>query len=242
MRFVFATTVMFFALLTFTPSPLVGSPGVQTVSDLVLRGTAGQKPAKVDSFAKIVDDPALPRVLLIGDSISIGYTAPVRKMLAGKANLHRIPENAADTKNGVAKLEKWLGSGKWDVIHFNWGLHDIKLGTGAHQVPIAEYEKNLDALVAKLKATGAKLIWCATTPVPSAKLNPPRLPADVVAYNAAAARVMEKHGVTTNDLYAFALPKLDKIQQPANVHFSPAGSEALAEAVTRAIVAALPKR
>src|SRR5436305_496918 len=78
-----------------------------------------QGQAKIDpAFAPVQDDPVLPRVLLIGDSISIGYTVPTRKLLQGKANVHRIPENGGPTSNGLAKLDKWLGDGKWEVIHF----------------------------------------------------------------------------------------------------------------------------
>src|SRR5688572_30198710 len=78
------------------------------------------------ALATVVDDPRLPRVLIIGDSISVGYTVPTRELLKGVANVHRIPENSLDTKNGVARVKTWLGVKKWDVIHFNWGLHDIK--------------------------------------------------------------------------------------------------------------------
>ena len=110
------------------------------------------------AFAAMVDNPALPRVLLIGDSISIGYTVPVRKALAGKANVRRIPENAADTVNGLKKIESWLGDSHWDVIHFNWGLHDLKVTPeGGRQVPIDAYEKNLASLVERLRTTGTHL-------------------------------------------------------------------------------------
>jgi lysophospholipase L1-like esterase len=191
----------------------------------------------------IVDDPKLPRVLLIGDSISIGYTLEVRKLLAGKANAHRIPVNGGPTSRGVAELDRWLGTNHWDVIHFNWGLHDLKVMTnGQHQVEFADYEANLRQLVVKLKATGAKLIWASTTPVPKGKLNPPRGEADVVRYNAAALRVMKETGVPVNDLHAFALPRLAEIQRPVNVHFTPAGSAQLARPVAEAITAALPQR
>ncbi len=189
----------------------------------------------------VKDDPNLPRVLIIGDSISIGYTAPTRKLLAGKANVHRIPENGGPSDNGTKKIDKWLGDGKWNVIHFNWGLHDLKLGTGKHQVPIDEYEKNLRQLVKTMKATGATLIWASTTPVPEGKLNPPRKNADVIAYNAVAKKIMDENGIAINDLYAFALPQLDKIQMPVNVHFSAKGSEALAERVATAIGKVLKK-
>ena len=196
----------------------------------------------VPAFATITDDPKLPRVLLIGDSISIGYTLPVRELLKGRANLHRIPTNGGPTITGLEKLKSWLGDGKWDVIHFNWGLHDLKfMDSGKQQVPLADYEKNLRELVKQLKATGAKLIWCATTPVPDADMKPPRKNADVIAYNAVAKKIMTENGIAIDDLYAFALPKLSAIQRPANVHFTDEGSKVLAKQVVASIEAALPK-
>lgn len=212
-----------------------------TLVSVVLAGLLGGAAAqtgkrKLDpAFAPVKDDPKLPRVLLIGDSISIGYTVPTRELLKGKANLHRIPENAGPTTNGLAKLPKWLGDGKWDVIHFNWGLHDLKMDKGKHQVPLAQYEKNLRSLVKTLKGTGAKLIWASTTPVPEGKVNPPRKDSDVIAYNQAARKIMEENGVAVNDLYAFAKPRLEKMQRPVNVHFTDAGSRALAGQVAAAI-------
>ncbi|MSU78803.1 MAG: SGNH/GDSL hydrolase family protein [Gemmataceae bacterium] len=201
-----------------------------------------QDKKKIDpAFEAVKDDPKLPRVLIIGDSISIGYTPATRKLLAGKANVHRIAENGGPSDNGAKKIAKWLGDGKWDVIHFNWGLHDLKLGSGKHQVPSDEYEKNLRQLVKTMKATSAKLIWCSTTPVPEGKLNPPRKNSDVIAYNAIAKKVMDENSVAINDLYAFALPQMDKIQQPVNVHFSAKGSKVLADRVAAAIEAALKK-
>src|SRR5215203_4589322 len=114
--------------------------------------SAAQDKRKVDpAFEAVKDDPMLPRVLLIGDSISIGYTPATRKLLAGKANVHRIPTNGGPTDTGTKNIKQWLGDGKWDVIHFNFGLHDLKLGTGKHQVPIDAYEKNLREIVKALK-------------------------------------------------------------------------------------------
>src|SRR6266480_369829 len=64
---------------------------------------------KDPSLRAVTDDPKLPRVLLIGDSISMGYTVPVQELLKGKANVHRVPENGGPTTNGLAKLKAWLG-------------------------------------------------------------------------------------------------------------------------------------
>lgn len=196
--------------------------------------------AQDPAFAKVTDDPQLPRVLLIGDSISIGYTVPVREALAGKANVHRAPTNCGPTINGIKEIDKWLAGGKWDVIHFNFGLHDLKQINGKHQVGIEDYENNLRTLAEKLKATGAKVIWCSTTPVPEGKLNPPRSFGDVAKFNEAAARVMKDLEMPTNDLYTFALERQADIQKKNDVHFTAAGSKVLGEEVARQIVEHLP--
>jgi hypothetical protein len=199
--------------------------------------------SKPDSpYAVIADQPGLPRVLLIGDSISEGYTLPVRSLLRGQANVHRIPENAGPTTNGLAKLRGWLGAGRWDVVHFNWGLHDLKImSDGERQVGLPAYAANLRELVRELKATGARLIWATTTPVPSeeAKLKVKRRSADVPLYNAAAATVMAEYRVCVNDLYGLALPQLAAIQYPADVHYHTNGSQVLAQQVATCIAAQL---
>ena len=210
-----------------------------TALTLLLTATlAGQ--ARNPAFEEVPDTPGLPRVLLIGDSISVGYTIPVRELLRGKANVHRIPENGGPTITGLKQLASWLGSGKWDVIHFNWGLHDLKIGDGdARQVPLEQYGDNLRELVSRLNRTGARLIFATTTPVPEGKLNPPRINADVIAYNIVARRIMQERGVAIDDLYGFALPLLGKIQLPENVHYKPEGYAQLAERVAESILAEL---
>ncbi len=192
--------------------------------------------AQNPAFEDIADIPSLPRVLLIGDSISIGYTVPVRQALQGIANVHRIPTNGGPTFRGLERIEEWLGKSKWDVIHFNWGLHDLKyMPDGHHQVLLEQYKLNLERLVKRLKQTGAKLIWCSTTPVPEGDLRPKRVPGDEVQYNQAAEKIMKKHGIAINDLYTFAKPRLDEIQRPENVHFTDEGSTLLGKEVARQI-------
>jgi acyl-CoA thioesterase-1 len=185
----------------------------------------------------VEDVSGLPRVLLIGDSISMGYTVPVRELLKGKANVHRIPANGGPTSNGLEHISEWLGTGKWDVIHFNWGLHDLKIGEdGSRQVPLDRYEQNLRELVARLRQTGARLIFASTTPVPEGKVNPPRVNADVISYNAAAAKIMQERGIPIDDLYLLAMPQLKTIQLPVNVHYTPEGYASLARQVADSIL------
>jgi len=208
------------------------------------------KRAPNPAFAPIEDVAGLPRVLLIGDSISIGYTLAVRELLQGKANVHRIPTNGGPSSNGVANLQSWLGDSKWDVIHFNFGLHDLvymgpdgaravdpELPGARHQVPLPEYEANLTEIVKQLKATGARLVWCHTTPVPEGAGG--RVADESVAFNEVASRVMAAQEVAINDLHSHAKARLAEVQRPANVHFTEEGSAYLAEQVAAEIKKAL---
>lgn len=222
--------------------------------DLQMKAMDYVVPAKVDKprapdpvLQPIKDEAGLPRVLLIGDSISMGYTLPVRELLKGKANLHRIPTNGSATKDGLVGIDYWLGDGKWDVIHFNWGLHDLKHWkdgaadvAGPPRTTPEEYETQLRTLVKRMRATGAKLIWATTTPVPEGSAA--RIAGEEVKYNEVAGRVMKDSGVVTNDLHALCLPKLAEWQLPNNVHFKEDGSAGLAVKVAAAIEAALGGR
>jgi hypothetical protein len=101
------------------------------VSGLRADGESSKKDIAPDdpknpAFATVQEDPNLPRILLIGDSISIGYTVPVRELLKGKVNVLRIPINGGPTTRGLEMLDSWVAGQKWDMIHFNWGLHDVK--------------------------------------------------------------------------------------------------------------------
>jgi acyl-CoA thioesterase-1 len=199
------------------------------------------------SFVPIEDDPKLPRVLILGDSISIGYTIAVRELLRDKANVHRPPANCGNTTQGLAHLDQWLGEGKWDVIHFNFGLHDLKYldaegryvgpPKGKQVTPLPQYEKNLRELVARLKKTEAKLIWASTTPVPDGSAG--RVAGEEIAYNRVAARIMDENGIVIDDLYGVMEKNLELYQRVSNVHFTTAGNRALARTVASSIEAAL---
>jgi acyl-CoA thioesterase-1 len=197
-------------------------------------------------FAPVQDIPGLPRVLILGDSISIGYTLKVRELLANKANVHRPPENCAYSAFGLKRLDDWLGDKPWNVIHFNFGLHDLKYAdanlnlvdpsVGKQVASVEQYESNLRAIVSRLKKTHAKLIWCTSTPVPAG--SPGRIESNELSYNAAAARIMNEHHIPTTDLWTI-VKNNPALQLPRNVHFTPEGYNTLADAVANSIRTAL---
>jgi len=95
----------------------------------------------------------------------------------------------------------------------------------------------LRKLLQRLQQTGAQLIFATTTPIPAGSAG--RVEGSEIIYHAAAGRVMRSMKVAVDDLHAHALARQGTIQLPKNVHFTPAGSEELAELVTQSILSKL---
>lgn len=184
---------------------------------------------------RLTDDPNLPRVLVIGDSISMNYHGAAKEALAGVANYHRIQGNGFSVIHGVNNAELWLGNYKeegfgWDVILFNHGLHDLKQSYdkatdtfGAYAVPLDDYKANLEKLIGTLKKTGARLVWTTTTPIPKDnKSQYARRKGASKLFNAAALEVIRQHPeIIINDLYGLVdgSPEFDDWRKGSDVHF-----------------------
>ncbi len=184
--------------------------------------------------------PQCPNVLIIGTSISIGYTPFLREILSQEANVYRIPENSNSTAVSLPKIDFWLGDMKWDVIHVNWGLHDLKytLGDKVQDVPPAQYRANLRKLFTRMQATGAKIIWANTSYYPE-KCTPRRDVGDDALYNQIALEVLKDFpDIMVDDHYTLTKNNPDK-QIPNNVHFLDEGYAQQAEQAATAIRAAL---
>ncbi|MHC4231641.1 MAG: SGNH/GDSL hydrolase family protein [Planctomycetota bacterium] len=178
----------------------------------------------------VKDDPSLPRILIIGDSISRGYTLPVRHALAGKVNVHRAPENCGATSRGLEKLDLWLGNGPWDLIVFNFGIHDRNTSSDV-------YRKNLETIIARLQLTNAKLLWVTTTPVPPGALE--YVEGSIERLNPIGLEVALAHQIPVADLHTEVLPILEDYQYPQNCHFEDEGYEYMGQFIAQQVMRAL---
>jgi hypothetical protein len=190
-----------------------------------------------------VTDPSLPRVLLIGDSITNSYLEPVRKALAGKANIDAwiTPTTQADKSlpKTIAAILAWQ---KYAVVHFNMGLH----GWQAGRIPEGQYEPLTRQLVEDLRkgAPQATLIWATITPVTvkgePEKLNPDIQPT-IVEHNRMALEVMKAEGVQIDDLAGLMAKNLP-LAAGDMFHWKAPGVALLTESVSQSITTALDQQ
>lgn len=179
-------------------------------------------------------------VLLLGDSIRLGYAPFVAEALAGEAAVWGPDANGADTAHTLTHLDSWLAGRRPTVVHLNCGLHDLKRNAGAAgtAVPLPEYAANLRRIVAALRdATGATVVFATTTPVSDARhaargAGFDRYERDVEDYNAAARAVCADLRVPVNDLHRVVTAAgRDALLLPDGTHYTEAGYRLLAAAV-----------
>lgn len=191
-----------------------------------------------------LDDPKLPRLLFIGDSISGNYGKALRQTLKGKVNAHHPPTNCGPTGKGVGNIVNWLGAYEvkgrgWDVITFNFGHWDS--GNTKHK-----YQANLEFVIDKLEKTGAKLIWVTTCPVPLG-YGPGltrRKAGRMKLQNDWAAEVMKRHArIMICDQWQFVKDNANGVYtkwwQGKNVHFGGPAADELGKLLARDVLAAL---
>lgn len=228
---------------------LAGAIGDPALADGPAADSAAADPSQGDS-------PKKPVVLVLGDSISIGYTPLLREQLAEVAEVVRPmagerAENCAGTKHGVASVDRWIEqAGGPAVITFNFGLHDFKRETPGEppkasrnpadppQSDPESYRRQLTQIVERLETTGAKLFFVTTTPVPPGGVSPHRDLGDPLLYNGIARQVVEPRGIEVIDLHAVAAENPDWMR-PVNVHFTDEGSAGLAAAIAAPVRRAL---
>jgi dienelactone hydrolase/lysophospholipase L1-like esterase len=202
-------------------------------------------------FSAAQTKPDLPRVVLIGDSIRMGYAPLVSERLQGKAVVISAKENGGDSGNVLAHLDEWAIIPKPDIIHLNAGLHDLKLSKqiGNHQVEIPQYESNLRHIISRIRGeTSASIIFASTTPIndqrhAARKADFDRRETDVRIYNGSALRVMADERVPVNDLHWLVEHEgADSLLLSDGTHYTAAGYQKLAEAVSDAILRELTIR
>ena len=205
----------------YTNTPMALSPNAQAQIN------------RIDLYPS--DDPSLPYVLLMGDSIMMGYFDMVADLLKGIANVWSqvsgvAPAEAARKINGSWKL---ADKGEFAVIHFNDGLHSMP-----PRETDAQFEAGLRNYITSLKTLHAKLIWATITPAPDTKnqLSEASWNPSVLSRNELSKKVAAEMDIPVDDLYQAIIGRREQLQGFANLHFTSEGSKLLGETVAAAIL------
>jgi len=162
------------------------------------------------AWSSHAEEIKMKNVILLGDSIRMGYQKQVAIDLKGKAEVWAPTENCQDSAFIIKSLGKWMNGKSPDLIYINCGLHDIFIDNGnkCRRTPEA-YGKNLDTIFTSLRrhAKNAVIIFALTTPVDEAKQKTSktygrlvRRNTDVAIYNAKATDIASKYGIKIDDL------------------------------------------
>jgi lysophospholipase L1-like esterase len=224
------------AMLTLVTSLLAASTALAQGANAMPETVVKEQYEWFNIWWDCANDPALPRVLLIGDSISCGYSPVVTKELQGKYHIDRLGTSRSINDPVLLQAtEMMLEEYSYVAVHFNNGLHGFHLEGPAYAAALKEYV----ALIKRLAPT-AKLIWGSSTPITrngeSQALDPKN--EVVTARNTLAAGIMQEQGIPTDDLYSVVIGKPD-LRSDDGYHYNGSGYEVLGKAVTEAVLARL---
>lgn len=152
----------------------------------------------------------MKKILLLGDSIRLGYDKYVKLAFKDKAEVFFPTENCRDSTYVLRSFYFWKDELKLgedlDVIHFNTGLWDcLKLIDGKYLNAPEKYKENIERICYHIREwfPNAKVIFATSTPVREELFGEcKRFNKDTEAYNAAACEIVKKYGWAVNDLYS----------------------------------------
>ena len=178
----------------------------------------------------------MKRVLLLGDSIRLGYQPLVAEALRGEAEVVGPEDNGRFAKYTLWGVNGWLREfGPPAVVHWNNGLWDLNHEAPMVEAltPLGEYLETLRRTLCELQRIGAAIVFATTTPVPVDAIG--RSNAEIDLYNEAASALMARLGVAVNDLNAVLRQDLATCIDEDRLHLSDEGNRRCARAVVGAV-------
>jgi len=189
----------------------------------------------------------MPKAVLIGDSIRMGYQPHVAKQLEGQVEVWGPAENCRHSLWALEHFQSWVADQQPDVLHFNFGIHDVGLmADGKPQILLDQYCVSLERFIARARALGdVSLIWATTTPIYTPEDGVPMIGQwtkveAIDEYNRAALEIVRREGIPVNDLHQLILDHdYTRCLTTDGVHMAKLGNELCIDAVSQAILAAL---
>lgn len=177
----------------------------------------------------------MKRVMLVGDSIRMNYCPVVYMKLSGLCEVVYPEDNCRFAKYTLCEFGHWVAKyGNPDIIHWNNGLWDVFRYDGEHVLtPLDRYLEDMKRVYARMKETGARIIFATTTPTTPYDVD--RRQEDIVEYNREITRWLEEKGVEINDLYSFVKPHIFEYISDDHVHLNKYGVHEVGNRVVEVI-------
>ena len=162
-------------------------------------------------------------MLVIGDSISLGFTPFLRTALVDRFDVERPEENCRNSFYCKKNIRAWTKGGQWDIAIFNAGLHDI---TKTPYTPLKTYIENILTIADQLKSVSKQVLFVETTCIPNIESRYAKF---VPKYNYFVNNSFNKNGIKVIKMYDISLniPETGRIS-PTNLHYTDLGSAHLA--------------
>lgn len=181
----------------------------------------------------------MKNLLLLGDSIRMGYDKSVKKTLEGRVNVIFPGENCRFASYLLRNFHEYLKDVKGegiDVIHWNAGLWDcLRMFEEDVQTPLDIYSYYIERICIRIKklCPNAKVIFATSTRVISEEMDKDfkRYNEDIEKYNETAIEIVKKYGFKVNDLYALSATLPKETHSDAVHYYTPAGTEAFTNQV-----------
>ena len=178
----------------------------------------------------------MKKIVLLGDSIRMGYDKYVKSALEGTAEVLYPGENCKFAEYMLRFAHEWKNNGKWgddvDLVHWNAGLWDALELFGDEPLSTLEYYENAIGRIAKrlrMLWPDAKFVFATSTPVWEERCSKDfrRHNSTIEKYNAAAVRALEGTGTVINDLYSLASEFPTEYHSDAVHYYTDRGTEML---------------
>ena len=156
----------------------------------------------------------MKKILLLGDSIRMGYDKYVKEALDGVAAVYYPGENCQSAQHLLRFMHQWKKDLKWpddiDLVHWNAGLWDVAEIFGEEpitlEVQYAEMIRRIDRQIRRL-FPDAKVVFATSTSVIEEKYRPEfkRRNATIRRYNEIALDALAGTDCLVNELFDFSL-------------------------------------
>ena len=192
----------------------------------------------------------MKKVLLIGDSIRMGYDQYVKHSLKDYCEVYYPADNCRFAQYILRHISDWkktlcLGDDV-DVVHWNAGLWDtLVLYEDGCLTPPEFYEYFIDKICNRIKVLfpNAKVIFATSTPVVENRFTNPsasyRKNCDIEKYNDIAVKKVKEYGFFVNDLYSITKDLPENYYSDMTHLYTPEGTQILTNAVIKSIGNAL---